>query len=80
MVRFYVYRPYVRYKYGMFYQKIIDKKQAEFPDYWLVHGNPWEVERQDITYKIHFGGNLTEYVDEFGRPRVTQTNYLVLRT
>jgi len=59
----------LRYKYGMFYQKIIDKKQAEFPDYWLVHGNPWEVERQDITYKVHFGGKVGEYVDEFGRTR-----------
>eukprot|EP01118_Nematostelium_gracile_P013237 TRINITY_DN4976_c0_g3_i2.p1 TRINITY_DN4976_c0_g3~~TRINITY_DN4976_c0_g3_i2.p1 ORF type:complete len:898 (-),score=297.61 TRINITY_DN4976_c0_g3_i2:59-2380(-) len=50
----------LRYKYGMFYQKIIDKKQAEFPDYWLIHGNPWEVERQEIAYRVQFYGRVTD--------------------
>lgn len=46
----------LRYKYGMFYQQIRDGKQIEFPDYWLMHGNPWEVERTDVCYNVHFGG------------------------
>lgn len=33
----------LRYKYGMFYQKIKNGAQLEFPDYWLENGNPWEV-------------------------------------
>jgi len=46
----------LRYKYGMFYQKIKNGAQLEFPDYWLENGNPWEVERLDIMYPIHFYG------------------------
>jgi len=53
----------------MFYQRILEKKQCEFPDFWLVHGNPWEVERQDVTFQVHFGGKVVDYVDELGRPR-----------
>lgn len=56
----------LRYKYGMFYQKIIDKAQVEFPDYWLVHGNPWEIERQDVFYTVGFGGKVNEYTDVKG--------------
>jgi glycogen phosphorylase len=40
----------IRYQYGIFKQVIKDGYQMEIPDYWLNHGNPWEVERQDITY------------------------------
>ena len=29
----------------------------EFPDTWLTHGNPWEVQRLDITYPVTFYGN-----------------------
>lgn len=62
----------------MFYQKIIDKAQVEFPDYWLVHGNPWEIERQgklylctlydtkDVFYTVGFGGKVNEYTDVKG--------------
>lgn len=35
----------------------------EIPDYWLNHGNPWEVERQDITYQIRFNGVSKKYQD-----------------
>jgi len=59
----------LRYKYGMFYQKIIDKAQVEFPDYWLVHGNPWEIERQDVFYTVGFGGKVTESKDGDGKPK-----------
>jgi starch phosphorylase len=38
----------IRYEYGIFKQVIRDGYQVEIPDYWLNHGNPWEVERQDI--------------------------------
>ena len=31
--------------------------QVEFPDTWLTHGNPWEVQRLDITYPVTFYGN-----------------------
>jgi starch phosphorylase len=40
----------IRYDYGIFKQIIKDGYQVEIPDYWLNRGNPWEIERQDITY------------------------------
>ena len=40
----------------MFEQKIEDGWQVEYPDFWLSFGNPWEIERTDIRYIIHFGG------------------------
>jgi hypothetical protein len=33
---------------------------AQIPDYWLIHGNPWEIERQDVFYHVRFGGHTRE--------------------
>jgi starch phosphorylase len=59
----------LRYTYGMFYQKITDGFQSEFPDYWLTFGNPWEIERLDVKYPIQFYGELRETVDENGNKK-----------
>jgi len=59
----------LRYKYGMFYQEIKNGCQVEIPDYWLTHGNPWEIERFDIQYPVHFYGHLKEEVDSKGITR-----------
>lgn len=32
----------------------------EYPDFWLSYGNPWEIERVDVRYVIHFGGRCRE--------------------
>lgn len=50
----------LRYTYGMFHQEIINGRQTEFPDYWLVKGNPWEVERLDVFYTVKFYGRVEE--------------------
>jgi len=47
----------IRYEHGMFEQRIKDGVQVEFPDTWLTHGNPWEVQRLDIAYPVTFYGN-----------------------
>lgn len=59
----------LRYKYGMFHQKIKNREQIEFPDYWLIHGNPWEVERMDVSYPIGFFGSVYEVVDPNGNKK-----------
>jgi starch phosphorylase len=46
----------IRYEYGIFKQKIIDGYQVEVPDYWLAYGNPFEIERTDVTYDVRFRG------------------------
>jgi glycogen phosphorylase len=48
----------IRYKYGMFEQKIINGHQVEIPDYWLTHSNPWEIERLDVSYPVRFYGHV----------------------
>lgn len=53
----------IRYDYGIFKQTIKDCKQIEIPDFWLKHGNPWEIERQDVTYPVRFYGHINHYQD-----------------
>ena len=47
----------IRYEHGMFEQRFKDGVQVEFPDTWLTKGNPWEIQRLDITYPVHFYGS-----------------------
>jgi starch phosphorylase len=54
----------LRYKYGMFEQRLINGKQVEFPDYWLTYGNPWEVERLDVKYRVRLYGSVKSYQDD----------------
>lgn len=56
----------IRYEYGMFYQKIINGAQAEFPDNWLRYDNPWEFDRQEHLHQIKFHGRVESYNDERG--------------
>jgi starch phosphorylase len=58
----------IRYRYGMFKQKIVDGYQAELPDPWLKNGNVWEFRRPDKTVTVKFGGHIRE--EEVGDRRV----------
>jgi len=49
----------IRYDYGMFAQRIVDGRQVEEPDGWLVNGNPWEFMRPEFSHTVRFGGRLT---------------------
>ncbi|MGL5434951.1 MAG: glycogen/starch/alpha-glucan phosphorylase [Lachnospiraceae bacterium] len=46
----------IRYRYGMFKQKIVDGYQIEVPDEWLKDGNPFEVRRSEYATEVKFGG------------------------
>ncbi len=48
----------IRYDHGLFRQVIRDGWQQEYPEEWLSFGNPWEVERPEVIYDIHFGGRV----------------------
>lgn len=65
----------IRYKFGIFKQKIQDGRQIELPDDWLKYGHPWEVKRTDHTEEIKFGGNVRAYEDTSGRTRFIHENY-----
>ena len=46
----------IRYRYGMFKQKIEGGAQHEIPDDWLKDGYPFELKRSEYQYEIKFGG------------------------
>ncbi len=48
----------IRYRYGMFAQKIVDGFQKEVPDEWLKDGNPFELRRPEYAVNVKFGGNV----------------------
>ena len=48
----------IRYRYGMFEQKIENGYQVEYPDNWLRHRDPWEIKRSDLAVTVKFGGNI----------------------
>jgi glycogen phosphorylase len=62
----------IRYDFGLFRQVIVDGWQQEYPDVWLSFGNPWEFQRPEVVYHVHFGGSVA-HVDDKGRDRAVWT-------
>lgn len=48
----------IRYKHGLFDQKIIDGYQVELPEQWLRNGNVWEIRKASQSIEIKFGGEI----------------------
>ncbi|MDO4523630.1 MAG: glycogen/starch/alpha-glucan phosphorylase, partial [Eubacteriales bacterium] len=66
----------IRYRYGMFKQKIKDGYQIETPDNWLKDGNPFELRRPEYAKEIRFGGDIrVEYDEKTGDISFKQENY-----
>ena len=66
----------IRYRYGMFKQKIENGYQVEKPDNWLKNGNPFELRRPEYAKEVRFGGNIrVEYDVETGDMQFKQENY-----
>jgi starch phosphorylase len=59
----------IRYRYGMFHQRIANGYQVEEADSWLREGFPWEIERIEYARKIKFGGRCDVQVDANGKSR-----------
>jgi starch phosphorylase len=49
----------IRYEHGLFRQAIVDGWQHEHAETWLDFGNPWEFERPEVSFKVGFGGTVT---------------------
>lgn len=69
----------IRYRYGMFKQEIRDGYQVEVPDNWLVHGNPFEVRREEYACEVKFGGYTRWVNDKDGNKRVELDGYRSVR-
>ena len=66
----------IRYRYGMFKQKIENGFQVEKPDNWLKNGNPFELRREEYAKEIRFGGDIRfERDPETGKDKFIQENY-----
>jgi glycogen phosphorylase len=48
----------IRYRYGLFKQRIIHGNQVELPDYWLKEPFPWEIRCEEEAIVIQFHGNV----------------------
>lgn len=59
----------IRYEYGIFRQGIKNGYQVEVPDNWLKYGCPWEICRQELEYRVKFGGKVITEKDENGVQR-----------
>ena len=69
----------IRYRYGMFAQKIENGYQNEIPDDWLRDGNPFEIKRPEYAVEVKFGGYVRSYVDDKGRDNFVQEGYQSVR-
>ena len=68
----------IRYRYGMFKQKIENGYQMEGPDDWLKNGYPFEVRRAEYATEVKFGGYVRT-VWENGREHFVQEGYQSVR-
>ena len=59
----------IRYNHGFFRQVIKDGWQQEYPEHWLSFGNPWEFERPEVVYDVHYGGRVNRVASANGRSR-----------
>ncbi|MBP2626884.1 MAG: glycogen/starch/alpha-glucan phosphorylase [Firmicutes bacterium] len=64
----------IRYKYGLFEQKIVDHYQVELPDNWLKDGYSWEFRKHDKAVEVKFGGTIREERQQ-GRIFFNHENY-----
>lgn len=69
----------IRYKYGLFQQKIIDGYQVELPDNWLREANPWEIRKPEKAVTVRLGGHVYSECDPNGRVRFIHEGYTPVR-
>lgn len=54
----------IRYRYGLFKQKIVDGRQKEEADNWLENDYPWEVRKDESTVLVRFGGEVKRHEED----------------
>ena len=70
----------IRYRYGLFKQKIENGYQKEVPDNWLKNGYPFELRRPEYAKEIKFGGYVrVQYDPATGKNHYIQEGYQSVR-
>ena len=64
----------IRYKYGLFEQKIVDGNQIEMADNWLRNENVWETRKPSKAITVKYFGDIREETEE-GRTVFYLDNY-----
>ena len=64
----------IRYEYGIFNQAIEKGYQVEYPDSWLQNGNPWDIFRRDLEYRVKFYGKAVKVQGPDGTYRFDWTD------
>jgi len=59
----------IRYKFGIFYQKLLNGHQVESPDDWLRYGTPWEFQRPHHMFPVQFYGQVKHSEDKAGNKK-----------
>ena len=65
----------IRYRYGIFEQRIENGYQVEAPDNWLENGDPWGIKRTEYAVEVKFGGNVRAVANEDGGYKMVHENY-----
>ena len=65
----------IRYRYGMFKQKIEDGFQIEVPDNWLRNGYPFELRRTEYCFEVKFGGRVELGMSDKGELKFKHKDY-----
>ena len=69
----------IRYEFGIFDQEIRDGWQVEVTDKWLRRGNPWEIVKPEVAYRVNLGGHTEHDRDDQGRHRVRWVPFRVVK-
>ncbi len=64
----------IRYRFGLFRQKIENGYQTEEPDSWLENGYPWETKKTDEAIPVQFGGYVERILDADGQEHYVTKN------
>ena len=69
----------IRYRYGLFRQKIDNGFQVEVPDNWLKDGYPFELRRPEHTFQVKFGGYVRSEMGGNGKMKFIHEGYQSVR-
>ena len=70
----------LRYKYGLFKQRIVDGYQVELPDSWFGSiGNVWETRKNHDTVEVKLFGDVYLQADKDGKLSPVYNNAQILR-
>ena len=64
----------LRFRFGLFRQKIDNGYQIEEPDDWLCHGYPWETQKPNESVVVRFGGEIEKSFED-GKLNFKHKNY-----